>query len=327
MISSNSFCPSPFFRNAYVQTVLASSKIRTWGGNAMVEAAREIILEAGGGVRLLGLYSPQVDKPAKGLVILLHGWEGSVDSTYVLRTGKYLYHQGYDVFRLNFRDHGQSHHLNEGVFFAIVLDEVFYSVKGAASLGGRGPVFLAGFSLGGNFALRIALKCHGEPIENLRHVVAISPVLHANKTADLVDKTFFIRNYFLRKWRRSLLKKQELFPDKYDFTELVTLKTIRGMTGGLLRKCSDYNSTRDYFMGYSLLGEALKDLPIPTTIITSEDDPMIAAGEFYELKTNDMTNVAVQRYGGHNGFIEGFSFNGWYEQELVELFDDIASRE
>ena len=71
---------------------------------------------------------------AAGQVILLHGWEGSADSTYILRTGNALYRRGYDIFRLNFRDHGDSHHLNRGIFYAVLLEEVFQAVRQATSL-------------------------------------------------------------------------------------------------------------------------------------------------------------------------------------------------
>jgi hypothetical protein len=88
MLISNSFVPPLLLRPAHIQTLLASSTIRAWGNNAMSEAAQEMILETPDGVRLLGFYSVQTLRPAKGLVILLHGWEGSVASTYILRTGK-----------------------------------------------------------------------------------------------------------------------------------------------------------------------------------------------------------------------------------------------
>jgi predicted alpha/beta-fold hydrolase len=108
MILTNAFRPGACLRNAHVQTILASSRVRALGKNPMVEAAQEAILDAGDGVRLLGFHSAQPESNAKGLVILLHGWEGSVDSTYMLRTGRTLYENGYDVFRLNYRDHGES---------------------------------------------------------------------------------------------------------------------------------------------------------------------------------------------------------------------------
>ena len=50
------------------------------------------------------------------------------------------------------------------------------------------PAFIVGFSLGGNFALRIARRCRREPIDNLRHVFCISPVLDPEKaTAAAID--------------------------------------------------------------------------------------------------------------------------------------------
>lgn len=325
MVASNTFQPAPYLRNAHVQTILASSRVRALGKNPMVDASQKRILDAGDGVRLLGFHSPHPGRQAKGLVILLHGWEGSVDSTYMLRTGRTLYKNGYDVFRLNYRDHGESHHLNEGLFYAILLEEVFQSAKGAAQLAGRTPVFLVGFSLGGNFALRIACRCIREPIENLRHIVTISPLLDPEKATDRIDRNPLLRSYFVKKWRRSLTKKQLLFPHLYDFSGLLSHKTIQGLTDALLAQYSDYGSTSEYFKGYTICGRALKNVRVPTTLITSEDDPIIPVEDFYRLETSQHVNLAVQRYGGHNGFIGGISLKSWYEQKMVELFDAILS--
>ncbi|MBW2411022.1 MAG: alpha/beta hydrolase, partial [Deltaproteobacteria bacterium] len=120
MLTSNSFRPPVIIRSAHVQTILASSKFRARGKNQMHDAARETIIETDDGTRLLGFHSTRTAGPAKGLVILLHGWEGSSDSTYILRTAEILYLNGYNIFRLNFRDHGESHHLNRGIFYAVL---------------------------------------------------------------------------------------------------------------------------------------------------------------------------------------------------------------
>ena len=85
-------------------------------------------------IRLLGSHSRHPATVPKGLVVLLHGWEGSIDSTYMRCTGRALYRRGYDLFRLNYRDHGCSHRLNEGIFYAVLLDEVFEAVAQAAAL-------------------------------------------------------------------------------------------------------------------------------------------------------------------------------------------------
>jgi len=311
-------------RPAGIQTMLGSSKLRTWGANRMSAAARDIIFETPDGVKLLGSYSQHDGSPVKGLVILLHGWEGSIDSTYILCTGRTLFKNGYNILRLNFRDHGESHHLNEGIFYAVLLEEVFQAVKQAARLAGELPVFLAGFSLGGNFVLRILQRCIDHPIMNLNHAVAISPVLDPEKATLKIDQTFLIRRYFLKKWFRSLEKKQQLFPELYHFSKIFSLNTIAAVTDAMLHYYSNYGSSKDYFRQYSVVKKAIKDITVPTTIITSADDPIIPVEDFYQLETNDLTTMVIQPYGGHNGFIDGLHLQGWYERRMIMIFDEAA---
>jgi uncharacterized protein len=314
------FVPPGFLRGAYTQTVLASSRIRAVGRNPMREAACEMIIDAGGQVRLQGFFSAQRTRPALGLVILLHGWEGSAESTYVLHSGRYLYNQGYNIFRLNFRDHGNTHHLNEGVFYAILLDEVFNAVKIASGLKSPSRVFLMGFSLGGNFALRIARRCADDPIDNLCHVVAVSPALDPSKATDALDQSWLLRWYFLKKWRRSLAIKQKMYPQLYDFHDIMKLETLRALTDALLKKYSSYKDTQKYFMGYTLTGESIKKLSIPTTIIASRDDPAIPFDDFSGLMLGASTRLFMHDFGGHNGFLEGVFKPTWYEIYADKIF-------
>jgi hypothetical protein len=318
--------PPFFLRNGQVQTVLASSAFRAWGPNPMRAAARQEIVAAGDGVRLLGARSVQDASPSKGLAILLHGWEGSSESTYVRCTGRALFASGYDVFRLNFRDHGASHHLNRGIFYAVRLDEVFGAVAGLAASAGERPVFLAGFSLGGNFALRISRRCTVQPIPNLRRVVAISPVLDPEASTLRVDRHPLIRRYFLKKWRRSLAIKQRLFPGFHDFGDVLGLDSIMAMTESLLRREAGYPSAREYFQAYGLRGTALSSLTVPTTLVTAADDPIIPVVDFKNLEVRPPAEIIVHRHGGHNGFLEGGGRSGFYETALGRIFDTTPCR-
>ena len=326
MQTLDGFEPPIFLKNAHLQTILASSKLRTLGANSMREVAREEIIETAEGIKLLGYHSVQNDGQAKGLVILLHGWEGSTDSTYLLRSGRSLYANGYDIFRLNFRDHGDSHHLNKGIFYAVLLEEVYQAVLQAAGFSSGRPVFLVGFSLGGNFVLRILKKCVNVPIKNLCHVVSISPVLNPQKSTEKIDRITYIRKYFLAKWRRSLTKKQVLFPDLYDFTDVMGVKTIQALTDALLEKYSDFTTAQDYFDAYSVMGPAITNLHTPTTIVTAEDDPIIPIKDFYDLKLNKHIRLVIHPHGGHNGFITGFNLQSWYENMIIRLFDQICGK-
>ena len=286
----------------------------------MLDAAQEVILNPIGDVRLQGFYSRQSNERTKGLVMLLHGWEGSVNSAYILGAGKYLYNNGYSVFRLNYRDHGDSHRLNRGLFYAVLLDEVFHAVRQVSDYESDLPFYLAGFSMGGNFALRIARKCAETTIVNLAHVISVSPVLDPEKSTYAIDDVPLLRHYFRKKWQRSLQNKQSCFPDLYDFSEVFALDTISEMTDLMLERYSDYESASVYFNKYAVLNEALVDVPVPLTIVTSKDDPIIPVDDFYDLKLNSQTELIIHRYGGHNGFLEALSGKAWYEQKMLEIF-------
>jgi predicted alpha/beta-fold hydrolase len=318
--ASEIFNPPFYLRSAPVQTLLAGSGIRKWGDNPMLHAAQEVILNPIEDVRLQGFYSRQSNGRARGLVMLLHGWEGSVNSAYILGTGKFLYNHGYAVFRLNYRDHGDSHHLNPGLFYAVLLDEVFNAVRQVSEYERGLPFYLVGFSMGGNFALRIARKCAESPITNLSHVVSISPVLDPEKSTYAIDHVYPLRRYFLKKWQRSLRKKQACFPERYDFSEVLSLGTIAEMTDLMIERFSDYDNASIYFSNYAVLRDALEDIPVPTTIITAKDDPIIPVEDFYDLELNSGTDLIIHRYGGHSGFLETLSGKVWYEQKTLELF-------
>jgi predicted alpha/beta-fold hydrolase len=323
MFEPEEFRPVWPLRNPHMQTILSSSRMRSWYQRPASFNPTQMVLNVGN-ARLLGYYIAATRPKPKGLVILLHGWEGSVSSTYIMRTAKTLHLSGYSVFLLNYRDHGESHHLNEGLFYASQLDEVFQAVVQAGRLSSGGPVFLVGFSLGGNFALRIARSAIKEPIDGLRHVVCISPLLDPATAVDRIDAIAYIRRYFLGKWYRSLLKKQTLFPHRYDFDDLTTVKSVRKLTELLLQRYSRYGSAQEYYDEYTLLGDALIQIDVPTTLLTAADDPIIAVDDFHSLRRSIKTRLAVQAYGGHNGFISDFALNGWYEPRLAALFDSVS---
>jgi predicted alpha/beta-fold hydrolase len=319
-MANEEFNPPFYLRSTFAQTLLAGSAIRKWGDNPVLEFAQEVILNPIDDVRLQGFYSSQLHRQTKGLVMLLHGWEGSVNSAYILSTGKFLYNNGYSVFRLNYRDHGDTHHLNPGLFYAVLLDEVFNAVRQVSEYERELPFYLVGFSMGGNFALRIARKCADNPIHNLSHVMSISPVLDPEKSTYAIDNVYPLRRYFLKKWQRSLMKKQAYFPELYDFSEVLPLEMISEMTDWMIERYSDYENASDYFSHYAVLDNALADINVPTTIISAQDDPIIPVDDFYDLKTNSLTDLILHRYGGHNGFLETLSGRAWYEKKMIEIF-------
>ena len=124
------FAPPWWLKAAHTQSILASVQPRRYGvlrrARALLAASEAVVLDCGDGVRLSGYYAARAR--AEGLVVLIHGWEGGADSSYVLSAGAHLHELGYAVFRLNLRDHGDSYHLNAGIFHSCRLAEVIGAV-------------------------------------------------------------------------------------------------------------------------------------------------------------------------------------------------------
>ncbi len=316
------FLPSTLFKNPHIQSICASTGPRKLlvrrRASALMRASSTIVLDCDQGIRLQGEYSPQPNS-SKGLVIMIHGWLGCNDSLYLLSLGATLFAEGYTIFRLNLRDHGDSAHLNQGLFNSTRLEEVVNAVRAIQQQFPHDNNYLCGFSLGGNFSLRVAAQAPDNNIR-LNKVVAVCPVINPSKTnRNLNEGPIIYHHYFRNKWRRSLLKKLDHFPD-YDYREKLSLfKTLDEMNHYFVPNHTEYDTVEDYLQGYSIGGDYLAELQIPCHIVSSEDDPVIMAEDLQELPDNKNLHIEVTRFGGHCGFIEGFNLNSWINPRIAEI--------
>jgi predicted alpha/beta-fold hydrolase len=322
-MNGSDFNPPRLLRNPHVQSVLASSGIRRMlalrrGGEVEARAV-EHILDCGEGVRLQGFHTLQrALAEARGLVVLLHGWEGSARSNYALATGTRLLREGFDVFRLNFRDHGATHHLNREIFHSCRIDEVVNAVHEIAARFRPRALAVAGFSLGGNFALRVALRAPAAAIP-LAYALAVCPVISpASGLFGLENAPRFYQRYFLYKWTRSLRAKQALFPDTELFSREELDDDLRGLTRSLVLRHTSFGSLENYLDGYSIEGDRLAALRVPATILTSADDPVIPIADFLELKLPPNVELDIAPHGGHCAFIQDFSLGSFAEDYIAE---------
>ncbi|HKZ73082.1 MAG TPA: alpha/beta fold hydrolase [Steroidobacteraceae bacterium] len=324
----DTFRPPRWLRGTHLQSMLPSLPVRRgWierRALSLIRASEEILLDCGDGVRLQAFASSQVRRgrdPGKRIAVLLHGWEGSADSLYVLSLAQELYARDYEVVRLNLRDHGATHHLNREIFHSCRLPEVLGAMRTLqARFGGR-PLHLAGFSLGGNFMLRVAAEARDTKLD-VAAVVAVSPVLDPAQTLVALERGFFAyHTYFVRKWVRSLLKKQAAWPDHYDFAHLGRLRGLREMTATLVGDFTDFPSLDAYLSGYAITGDRLEGIDMPATIVTALDDPIIPVHDLRRLARPRSLAITVTRHGGHNGFLDHLSSSTFADRVALAAFD------
>ena len=317
--------PPRWLRNPHLQSVLSSSAMRrVIGGRALRRLGAttvEHVIEVDDGVRLQGFHSTIPARAPRATALLLHGWEGSAESGYMRHTTAALLARGIDVFRLNFRDHGDTHHLNRDIFHSCRLDEVVQAAAEVARRFPDAPLVAAGYSLGGNFALRVALAAPAAGIP-LRHAVAVCPAVDPAGVLQALETGLPLYHwYFMRKWRRSLARKRALFPDLHDFDDAVLALDMRGLTGWMVKRHTALAGIDDYFDGYNIGGGRLAALQVPASVLAAADDPVIPVGDFPELRLPAHSTLQIADFGGHCGFIEGAGLGGFAERWVADRLD------
>lgn len=317
------FLPSGPFRNPHFQSILASIPLRkpfvAHRARRLIEASRVEIITTSDGVRLKCLRTRPAT-PAAPVAVLIHGWEGSANSLYMLSACSELHNAGFEVWRLQLRDHGDTHDLNEGVFHSCRIDEMVAAVSEIQQLTDGRPLCLGGYSLGANFSLRIAARADAAGI-SLAQVVAICPVLHPPSTLDALENGPASYNYyFMRKWRRSLRRKHKFWPHLFDLDILDKHRSMRALTEFLVTQCSDFPDLMTYLNGYSLVGDALTPITAPALLVAAQDDPIIPTTELGRLAQPASLEILTTELGGHCGYLYSAFGSTWADDVLIRMF-------
>jgi len=315
------FEPPVWLRSPHLQTVLSSAVVRRSvihrSCAGLMTASQRQVIDCGKGVRLYADVAAATDGSYDQLVVLIHGWEGSAESMYLLSAGQRFRDAGFAVMRLNLRDHGDSHHLNEDLFHSCRLQEVSDAVARAQELFEPGRLILGGFSLGGNFSLRVAAKAAESGLA-LDRVLAVCPVLDPEETMYALDGGWFLyRKYFLHKWSRSLRKKMRVFPDKYSFGDLRRFKTLEAMTDFFVINHTEYPDLHSYLKGYSLEGDRLAGLNVDSRVLLADDDPVIPVAGLQRVARSDALQVTTTELGGHCGYLQSAALDSWANNWLM----------
>ncbi len=250
------------------------------------------------------------------LVIIVPGWLGNSRSSYVLSNAKSLFQDGYSIARINLRDHGDTAHLNSGLFNSALIDEVVALTHHLSEAYGQMGTGLVGYSLGGNFALRLARAIEGLP------VLAICPAIEPGNTMHTIDANVIYQRYFVSKWRTSWAAKQGAFPELYDFSQAMKLNTVSALTDYFVTYHSDFTTTKEYFDAYDLSGAALEG--VHAHILAAKDDPIIPYQQYSNLPGS--LTVTLTDKGGHGAYLQTWDFKSWVDGYTIKHFNHIFDR-
>ena len=317
--------PSWPYQNGHVNTVTASSILRKAfalrKSHQFRKQSQSKILSLADDVRLQGFFNTQNNSANKPLVLILHGWLGCAASLYLLPIASDLFTKGFNVVRLNFRDHGDTQQLNKELFHSCRLNEVLNATQAIHDQVPHSNFYIIGFSLGGNFALRIGAEVQHTKLK-IKKIISICPVMNAaNALNETQSMPRMYTEYYLRRWKNMLKIKHKLFPDTYDMATIQQQRSLTDMTEHLLLQYTEFDSVANYLRGYSITGDRLKTLNVNSDVYIAEDDPVIPSHDHTNLYASEFLNIHLTQFGGHCGYLNGLFETSWIDEQIIKRLE------
>jgi uncharacterized protein len=327
-LAQTPFIPHAAIKNGHAQTIIGSFIPRH---TPLLEAkAKPRYFNVAPHTQVLGDGSWQENKTACPTLILLHGMEGSIASGYMRGTAEQALVAGFNVLRLNHRNCGGTENLTPTLYHAGLTDDVRRIISELIDKDGLQQIYIVGYSLGGNVALKLAGE-YGEAVpKEVKGFVAVSPSMDLSSCADAIEmgSNFLYHARFIYSLRNRMKVKAQLFPEQYDITKLRGIWTIRKFDDMYTSRHSGFRDVHDYYERASAI-QVISRIAVPTLILQAKDDPFIPFAPFESctLKENPYIALLATEHGGHVGFISANSDAAnrfWYEKKIVEFAEQIS---
>lgn len=265
--------------------------------------------------------------PARQTLILLHGLEGSSMAHYMRGISDKAWAAGWNVVRLNQRNCGGTERLSRGLYHSGLTHDVQFVMRELLEGDGVPAVAVAGYSLGGNLALKLAGELGDAAPAGLAAVCAVSPTMDLAACVKALERksNFAYEWNFVRNLKGRMRRKAAAFPDAFSLEPLKRIRTVRQFDEAYTAPYHGFRDAADYYYRASALRVADR-IRVPTLIIAAEDDPFVPASTFRDsaVMSNPNVTVAITAHGGHCAYVEpaGESSDGyWAEREIIRFIE------
>jgi predicted alpha/beta-fold hydrolase len=318
------FKPHPLFKGGDAQTLAAFAWPRKYRLHAApADVARFFDVEPG--VRVLAHCRWQSARQTSPTMIIWHGMEGSTSSIYMIAMADKAFRKGFNVVRVNFRNCGGTEHLTTTLYHGGLTSDLRFVIDELIHQDELKRLFLVGFSLGGNILLKLAGEYSSESPAEVIAVCAISPSVDLLASTDSMQRrrNRIYHASFLRRLKRRIKTKHNLYPDLYDITNLAGIRSIRGFDERYTSLANGFENATDYYYRSSALRVA-DQIRVPTLIIHAQDDPFIPYHSLLNQVFTENPYVMTQApaRGGHVAFIAAQSSDEdrfWAENRAIEF--------
>ncbi len=304
----------PIVRNPHVLTIAGNFWPRNYDYSAFPKLRR--LVRTDPDTQVLVETQHPVGTPV-GHVVLLHGLEGSGESGYMKSMAWDSLHAGLSAHRFHMRTCGGTEHLCNTLYHAGLTSDLrafLIQLRERDNL----PIFLVGFSLGGNVALKLAGEL-GET-DLIQAVCAVSTPIDlaaCTRRVGQPDNSIYEKRFVRR------MKERMAATGRYTAAELAHYRSIWEIDDCLTAPSFGFEGAEHYYETQSARN-FLHAIRVPTLLIQAKDDSYIPF-EVYShpaIAANPQVKLIATEYGGHLGFLSRRSPRFWVDGVMLDFIGD-----
>jgi uncharacterized protein len=250
----------------------------------------------------------------RGHIVMVHGLEGSGAAGYMRSLSHTALAAGYAAHRFHMRTCGGTEHLCQTLYHAGLTSDLRAVLEQFAAAG-RAPLWLVGFSLGGNVVLKLAGELGDAARPLLRGVCAVSTPLDlaacTRRMAHLENRLYERR--FVRRMRARLCA-----TGRFTLEDFRGLSTVRAIDEHITARSFGFRDADDYYGSQSAIG-FLPGIRVPTLLIQAKDDTFIPSALFETdaVRRHPYIDLILTEHGGHLGFLSRRPPRFWVDQAVI----------
>lgn len=252
---------------------------------------------------------------AAGEILMVHGLEGSSRAVYLRSLSAVALGAGFAVHRFNMRTCGGTEHLCQTLYHGGLTSDLLAVVR-ELRIKAHGPLFLAGFSLGGNVVVKLAGELGDRGPELLAGVCAVSAPLDlaaCSRRMAKPDNRIYQRR-FVRRMRQRLCA-----TNRYDTRDFKGLNTVMAIDNRITAPSFGFGDAANYYHTQSGM-RYLQGLRVPVLLIYSKDDTLVPPETFdaAAVRQNPWIDRMPVEHGGHLGFLGRRPYRFWLDTAIME---------
>jgi uncharacterized protein len=264
----------------------------------------------------------------RGELILVHGLEGSSEAGYARSMTYAALEAGYATHRINLRSCGGTEALALSNYHSGQTSDVLHILR-ERKRATNCPIFLVGFSLGGNVSLKLAGEL-GEAGQNLlAGLCAVSTPIDLASCAKALGKreNFVYANRFLARLKEKIRVRHRQAPEMYAVEDLKKVRTIYDFDDYYTARLFDFGTADNYYRTQSS-NQYLEKIRVPTLVVTAKDDPLVPFTVYGHpaFRENPFLRLVAVDHGGHLGFIARKRPRFWLDGLVLDWLEQTRNK-